>query len=135
MDNFKDDNIHDVLLKAGYNINKRTLFIWEGVIYYLTKGEVEKTLNSIQNNSPEGSIICFDYTTTWVETPNPSEPFQFWISKEKIELMLSNFGIKIDNHIDSTEMKRRYLTLHDGTIAEDVSPVFCLVKASVVKSL
>ena len=131
--NFKTDNIQDFLFKAGYNSNKKTLFIWEGVTYYLTKEEVEKTLKFIQTYSPEESIICFDYMTDKLESINPSEPFQFWIAKEKIKKMLSNYGIKIDEHIDSIEMTKRYLTLQDGTIAEGILSSFCLIKAFVAK--
>ena len=131
--NFKAEDIYDVLSKAGYNSNRKTLFIWEGVTYYLTKEDVEKTLNTIQKHSSEGSIICFDYMTQKIESTNPSEPFQYWIAKDKICDLLSDYGLKIDEHVDSTEMTKRYLTLHDGTIAESILPFFCLVKAFVVK--
>ena len=130
--NFKSENIHDVLSKAGYDSNKKTLFIWEGVTYYLTKEEVEKTLNSIQKYSSKGSILCFDYMTEKLQSINPSEPFQFWIAKDKIGDMLSKYEMKIDEHIDSTEMTKRYLTLQDGTLAEDILSSFCFIKALVV---
>ncbi|MGD8780375.1 MAG: SAM-dependent methyltransferase [Ignavibacteria bacterium] len=131
--NFTTDNMHDVLFKAGYNSNKKTLFIWEGVTYYLTKEEIERTMNFIQKYSPEGSILCFDYMVEKRASIHPSEPFQFWITKEKIEEMLSNYGIKIDEHIDSTDMTKRYLTLQDGTIAGSILSSFCFIKAVVVK--
>lgn len=131
--NFKTDSISDVLAKTGYDGSMKTLFIWEGVTYYLKKEEVEKTVDFIQRNSSEGSVICFDYMTDKLESVNPAEPFQFWITKEKIEEMLSNYKIKIDEHIDSLEMTRRYLTLSDGTIAESILTSFCLVKAFLVK--
>ena len=131
--NFKTDNIFDTLVKAGYNSDKRTLFIWEGVTYYLTREEVEKTIGFIQKHSSEGSIICFDYMTDKLESINPAEPFQFWATKEKIEELLFDNQIKIDEHIDSSEMTKRYLTHKDGAIAEGILKSFCLVKAFVVK--
>ena len=130
--NFKTENIYDVLQKAGYESSKKTLFIWEGVIYYLKKEDVEKTLNLIQKYSPKGSILCFDYLTDQLSSINPSEPFQFWIAKEKIGELLSSYGLKIDEHIDSTEMTKKYLTLEDGTIAEGIISLFCFVKAVVI---
>ena len=129
--NFKTDSIYDVLQKAGYDSAKKTLFIWEGVIYYLKKEDVEKTLSLIQKYSPKGSILCFDYLTEKLNSINPSEPLQFWITKEKIGELLSGYGLKIDEHIDSTEMTKRYLTLKDGSIAEGTISIFCLVKAVV----
>ena len=129
--NFKTDSIYDVLQKAGYDSAKKTLFIWEGVIYYLKKEDVEKTLSLIQKYSPKGSILCFDYLTEQLNSINPAEPLQFWITKEKIGELLSGYGLKIDEHIDSTEMTKRYLTLKDGSIAEGTISIFCLVKAVV----
>lgn len=131
--NFKTENMYDVLFKAGYDCNRKTLFIWEGVTYYLTQEEVEKTLNFVQKYAAEGSILCFDYMTDKLESINPAEPFQFWIKQDKIEEMLSGYGLKIDEHIDSTEMTKRYLTLQDGTIAEGILASFCLIKADVVR--
>ena len=127
--NFKTDSIYDVLQKAGYDSTKKTLFIWEGVIYYLTNEDVEKTLSQIQKYSPKGSILCFDYMTEQLDSINPSEPLQFWITKEKIEEMLSNYDLKIEEHVDANEMTKRYLTLKDGTIAEGIISLFCLAKA------
>ena len=40
--NFNTDEIADVLSKAGYDKTKKTLFIWEGVTYYLTKEKIKK---------------------------------------------------------------------------------------------
>jgi methyltransferase (TIGR00027 family) len=33
--NFKTDSLSDVLLKGGFRKSQKTLFIWEGVTYYL----------------------------------------------------------------------------------------------------
>ncbi len=131
--NFITDNIYDALFKAGYDSSKKTLFIWEGVTYYLKKEEVENTINMIQKYSSESSIVCFDYMTEKLESINPAEPFQFWTTKEKIIELLSNNQIKIDEHIESSEMTKRYLTLEDGTIAENILTSFCFVKALVLK--
>ena len=73
--------------------------------------------------------------TEKLESINPSEPFQFWITKEKMEALLGNYGIEIEEHLDATEMTKRYLTLDDGTIAEEILSAFCLVKAVLVKEL
>ena len=131
--NFKTENIYDVLSKAGYDDGGKTLFIWEGVTYYLTRGEVEKTLRFVREYSAAGSLLCFDYMTTKLESFNPSEPFRFWDKREGMEELLANFGIKMVEHLDSTEMKKRYLTLRDGTTAESVMPALRLVKAVVEK--
>lgn len=48
--NFKTDNLADVLSSAGYDDTARTLFIWEGVTYYLVKDAVSTTLNYIKSS-------------------------------------------------------------------------------------
>ncbi len=131
--NFKKEKLQDVLLKSRYDCNKKTLFIWEGVTYYLSKEVINDTLNFIKNNSIEGSRVCFDYMTDKLESVNFSEPFLFWIEKDKIVEMLSSYGIKIIENIDSNEMEKKYLTLKDGTLAEKVLLKICLVDAVLTK--
>ena len=50
----------------GFDVNAKTLFIWEGVTYYLTAGAVDSTLVFVAKNSGVGSSIIFDYTYSWV---------------------------------------------------------------------
>ena len=49
------------LQNFGYRKQRKTLFIWEGVTYYLESGAVDKTLDFVVHNSGEGSSIIFDY--------------------------------------------------------------------------
>jgi methyltransferase (TIGR00027 family) len=124
---FKIDNIHDVLKNAGFDDSAETLFIWEGVTYYLSAKAIGNTLDFIRKHSPRGSALCFDYMTGKFESANPGEPCQFWISPEKIEPFLAEYGIDIIDHVDSKEMERRYLTLADGSSAETLLPLFRFV--------
>lgn len=128
--NFETDNLED-LLKAGLNINAKTLYIWEGVTYYLTIDTIKKTLNFINTYSPKGSIVCFDYLAEKVDSIKAAEPFQFWIGIDELKMLLSEHGFEIIEHIDSKEMQKRYLTLKDGTLAEQVLPYFCFANAIV----
>jgi len=59
---FNNESIKDVLEKAGYNPEKKTLFLWEGVTYYLQADSVDATLAFISNHACPGSLILFDYT-------------------------------------------------------------------------
>jgi methyltransferase (TIGR00027 family) len=58
---FNNENLNEKLLESGYAKNLKTLFIWEGMIYYLTAETVDETLAFISNNSGERSSIIFDY--------------------------------------------------------------------------
>ena len=43
---FKTENLAEVLVKAGFSPNPRTLFLWEGVMYYLPAPTVKPPWNS-----------------------------------------------------------------------------------------
>jgi methyltransferase (TIGR00027 family) len=49
------------LFEFGYERRRKTLFIWEGVTYYLTAEAVDGTLEFVRSNSSSGSCIIFDY--------------------------------------------------------------------------
>lgn len=48
------------LRKAGLNPNLRTVFVWMGVTYYLTREAVVETLRSIREEMSQG-LVLFDY--------------------------------------------------------------------------
>ncbi|MGE5225190.1 MAG: SAM-dependent methyltransferase [Omnitrophica WOR_2 bacterium] len=51
----------DKLFDYGYDENLTTLFIWEGVTYYITEKSVNDTFHFITCHSGEGSRLIFDY--------------------------------------------------------------------------
>ncbi|MDQ5984538.1 MAG: hypothetical protein CSYNP_00233 [Syntrophus sp. SKADARSKE-3] len=144
--NFRTDNIGEILNRAGFDRNKKTLFVWEGVTYYLSAKVIDDTLNVIALNSPTGSLICFDYASHSSDRLNdesskkiremmrvnyPGEPTQFRIEDGEIKSFLSSRGYNIIEHINSTEMERKYLNFHNGSSAGKVPALFCLTLASV----
>jgi methyltransferase (TIGR00027 family) len=129
--NFKNEKPEDVLLNAGYDSSKQTLFIWEGVMYYLGEEAVDKILNSVNKIAPCNSTICFDYLTEKLESVNPAEPFLFWIGSDKLESFLSKRGFRIIQHLNSNEIEKNFLTLKDGSLGVRSLNRFCFVLASV----
>ncbi len=57
---FNEENL-ERLYDFGYQKQIKTLFIWEGVTYYLIAEAVENTLKFVLKNSGKGSSIVFDY--------------------------------------------------------------------------
>lgn len=104
--NFQQDRLVDVLNNAGFDPTAPTLFIWEGVTYYLTEEAVTTTLSFIKNNSPIGSSLCFDYLTEPLESVNPAEPFLFWIAQSNIAKFLADQGFKIMEQLGTSEMEK-----------------------------
>ena len=58
---FGRDDLAGRLIGAGYDPGKRTLFIWEGVSYYLTAAAVDQTLAFMARNAALGSAVLFDF--------------------------------------------------------------------------
>jgi methyltransferase (TIGR00027 family) len=145
---FTRDSMADVLFKAGYAKDQKTLFIWEGVSYYLPPQTVDDTLNFVRLHSPAGSIICFDYMISASDMENrfgakqareamqamyTAEPLQFDLEEGQVAAFLAERGFQIVDHLTAETMQQRYLTLRDGSLAGQVLDLFGLVQASVVR--
>jgi methyltransferase (TIGR00027 family) len=144
--NFETGNLKDALLGAGFNRDQKTLFVWEGVTYYLSAEVVDRTLSFIRLNSSSGSSICFDYASLSPEALNDNgvkklmermksryaaEPARFGITQGRLSSFLSEREYDIIEHLTANDMQCRYLALHDGSSVGMVPPLFCLVHASV----
>jgi methyltransferase (TIGR00027 family) len=144
--NFTVDNLEDVLIQAGFRRDQQTLFIWEGVTYYLSAETVDSMLKTIHSISPAGSSLCFDYAALSKQTldeagvkklreimkaKHSDEPTRFGIPEGLIETYLMQRGFQIKEHLTQVEMEQRYLTLHDGTSAGKPPALMCFVNATV----
>jgi methyltransferase (TIGR00027 family) len=58
---FNSQTLEKRLFECGYEKNRKTLFIWQGVTQYLTPAAVDSTLKFITENSCAGSSVIFDY--------------------------------------------------------------------------
>jgi len=129
---FNTQNIPDELAKAGYDPNLKTLFIWEGVTYYISKEAVEATLAFIRDQSAPGSSVVFDYMSrgaiqgNWKKYPDTrrlsfwvkyrGEPFVFGIPEEQEIEWVEERGLKVVSDLDRETLEERYLMLSNGTL-------------------
>ncbi len=58
---FTRDSLDVELARAGHDPTKRTTWIWEGVVMYLTPADVEATLRVIASRSAKGSRLAANY--------------------------------------------------------------------------
>lgn len=58
---FDIDDLGERLRAAGYAATRRTLFVWQGVIMYLTEAGIDRTLAFIAEHSAPNSLVVFDY--------------------------------------------------------------------------
>jgi methyltransferase (TIGR00027 family) len=116
--NFNTDDLGEALERAGFSRNQKSLFIWEGVMYYLGEAEVDKVMDVLADNCLSGSRLCFDYVAAKLQTSNAGEQMKFWIEKAKIPAYLVSHGFIVLDHVDTEELTKRYLLLKDGTPVE-----------------
>jgi methyltransferase (TIGR00027 family) len=120
--NFISEEISLVLRKAGYDENKETLFIWEGVTYYLTKEAINQTLDFLKENKANGSRIVFDYHITEVPSISTGEPFIFWKSIADMNSELEARGFKIIESLDARAIEQKFL-FHNGKQVYNTMPI------------
>ncbi len=58
---FGEHELGKVLRSAGFDVNKPTIWIWSGVIHYLTEDAVHATLDELRKLSSPGSQLFFDF--------------------------------------------------------------------------
>ncbi len=144
---FNTESLEDVLVNAGFDRNEETLFIWEGVTYYMPPEVVDTTLNFVKLNSPSGSTIIFDYVILslnileaygvkelieHMKSEHPGESTHFAIEEGKIESFLSQRGFEIISHHTPENLEKNILTTDDGSFLGRVTGCFCIVHASVI---
>jgi methyltransferase (TIGR00027 family) len=145
--NFETDDLRDKLMEAGFSREKRALFIWEGVTYYLSAEVVDNMLTFVRSNSPSGSSISFDYASLsdkalnedgvkelrkLMQSQHSNEPTRFGIRKGDIESFLVKRGFEVIEHLTAVEMNARYLAGGGYLDVGKVPSLFCLVHAKVI---
>ncbi len=144
---FNRESLKIVLEKTGYDNNKKTLFLWEGVSYYLDPESVNATLELVRNYSHNESIIAFDYIISVpteklhnyygvkelvqsMANRHPNERGKFAIEEEKIESFLEQRGLKMVEHLKNGEIENRFLTTENGSLIGQITEWFRFVLAS-----
>ena len=130
----------------GYDPGRKTLFLWEGVSYYLTGDAVDEVLRLVRENTHPQTNIVFDYaitlseenidrihgartfTETWLEH-NAGEPFRFFIDQGALPSFLGERGLDLVEHLDASEMESAYSTGDAGALTGKVTGFFRLAVA------
>jgi methyltransferase (TIGR00027 family) len=130
---FNKQLLSEELIKSGYDKNKKTLFIWEGVTMYISKEAVMGTLQFIAGQSSPGSSVVFDYVPMAIlDLKNryeqidkgtngrkwmPGEPIIFGIEDDKLETFFSQIGLKLVSDLGPLDLTYKYLVRANGLVA------------------
>jgi methyltransferase (TIGR00027 family) len=139
-----DDETLEKLFDFGYHRQSKTLFIWEGVVHYLTAEAVDQTLSFVSRNSGTGSSIIFDYVyaSALTATDKRSEVARmqrtqrytgegliFGIEEGQIEAFLRARGYAQIKNMSSADLREVYLTGVNQTRV--IAPIYAIVHATV----
>jgi methyltransferase (TIGR00027 family) len=128
---FNTDDLLQKLKDAGFQEDKRNLFIWEGVTEYLSEKATDSTLAFIKNYSGQGTRIAFTYIyRSAVEgrktfygskeivnrVAKNGEPYRYGIEEDEIESFLTERGYNLVSHHTAEDLEKKYLTASDGKL-------------------
>ena len=121
---FNTQSFGEQLQRGGYNEQAKTMFIWQGVTYFLEAKAVDSTLDFIANHSGPGSSVIFDYMYNEIfQDPNNSygkslkragkmsgEKYMFGIDEGQVEPFLTRRGFRNVNNVTLEQLKQFYFT-------------------------
>jgi methyltransferase (TIGR00027 family) len=134
----------DVLASHGFQKDQRTLFLMEGVIYYLTAEGADSLFQSIRDCSPPGSGLAFDYIVASMLTgtcdrygaqqvasrvADAGEVFSFGIDEHNIDSYLGDRGFQLSRHLTSEDLEAAYLATEDGAAHGRVAGFYSIAYA------
>lgn len=148
--NFNKESIKHVLENAGYDERLKTLFLWEGVSYYLEADPVAATLEFVAQTAHHESVIAFDYVVTicqenrdlygateflhTMQERHGSEALMFAIDEGETASFLAQLGLKMVAHLNNVEIERAYLFNENDMLIGPITGLFRFAMASPIKS-
>jgi methyltransferase (TIGR00027 family) len=99
---FARDSLDTALAQAGHVATERTMWIWEGVVMYLTPENVEATLAVIARRSAPGSRVSITYAAParvlWLIgliVRSIGEPFRSAFTRAEMAALLTGQGFRV----------------------------------------
>jgi methyltransferase (TIGR00027 family) len=99
---FAQDDLERSLAAAGHDANRATIWVWEGVIMYLTRSAIEATLAVIERRSTPGSQLSLVYHSpafvlrvVGVILRLVGEPLRSAFSPESLRSLVASYGFEV----------------------------------------
>ena len=120
---FDHQDLDAVLASHGYRSDRKTLFIWEGVMQYLTEGGVRSSFAYL-GDAPAGSRLVFTYTPRdFIDGEDlygqeylyermlvRDNLWLFGLDPDNVDDFLGDFGWRVLEHLGCEELADRYVT-------------------------
>ena len=122
---FDREPLPDKLESAGFDKEKRSLFILEGLVMYLEPESVDRTFKVIQSYAGKESEIVFDYVYASVlrgeglyqdergiseAVAKAGEKWSFGVEKGAIKNFLGRYNLKLLDEKDASALEEMYFT-------------------------
>lgn len=116
---FDVDDLGACLRTAGYDAKRRTLFVWQGVIPYLTQAGVDHTLAFVAQNTHPQTLLVFDHgyvenkrQMSWMVrlyTSLVREKMLFGFPRGGLAGYLAPRGFDVVANVECPELRDRYV--------------------------
>lgn len=143
---FDRESLADKLDRSGFQRNRRSLFILEGVLMYLEPESVNRTFQTIKQYAGAGSRVVFDYLQEAVlrdantlygqskiaqSVRKAGEQWRFGIEPAGIEQFVSAYGFELNEHRCAQELQALYFQDANGRPVGRINGTHCIVSASI----
>jgi len=119
---FDHEDLATVLASHGYEPDRRTMFVWEGVTQYVTEAGIRATFDFLAR-APAGSRMVFTYTPKdFIDGENfygleylykqmlvKDKIWLFGIDPEKVDDFIGEFDWRVVEHLGYDELGERYV--------------------------
>jgi len=138
---FHVDSVSEKLESNGFNRNKTTLFIMEGIIQYLNKESVDKLFKLIYELSVPGSRAVFDYiyasvlrreniyygeSNIYKKVNSAREPWLFGIEKGGMEAFVKNYHFNLIENLNSEDLEKMFFRDECGNVIAKINGTHCI---------
>ena len=111
---FARDRLEDALASAGHDASRPTTWIWEGVIMYLERADIESTLRVIEARSARASCLTVVYhiPSLWLRPfgfffRRIGEPLRSAFTTEQMRVLLGTHGFTVTQDDNLPTIARR----------------------------
>jgi methyltransferase (TIGR00027 family) len=99
---FTRDRLEDALASAGHDPARQTTWLWEGVVMYLERADIEATLRVVEARSAPGSRLIVMYHSRSIIRQmfgillrRLGEPFRSAFTADEMLTLLAGFGFTV----------------------------------------